>query len=221
MIGLPGKCRVWGVRASLILAGFLLAGAVQAENLPGLPRRTLVLHHASTVQEGLLRGWADLISAEGEREVNRASAALIRQHALEQALAVRQKRIQAWWDVKKRYQARRIANRVAPEKIARFNEARKPQPLPLEAMTARIHWPPALRGSAFAAERAILDDAWRGRSSCRCLLATRDRMLATHQQQVSRIPPMQYIAARRFIESLAFELVYKIRPPAGDLAVRE
>ena len=191
----------------------------------GLRRRALKYHHCSTALEGALRGWADYISAVGEHLVNRSTAGYIDQQARGLAIDVEQQRIHARWRLQDAYADRNFPrDQVDRKMLAVLNHRRLPARLPLRTFTgaaATIHWPAALQGDAFAPHRKALEHALAlraggefGSASVARLEATsaRDETLAALRDRVADIPPMQYVAARRFVESLAYETMF----PAGN-----
>ena len=202
----------------------------QESDVPrGLHRRALVYHHSSTLQEGLLRGWADYISAVGEYLVNRSTAVYIFQQAREKWINVEAQRIGTRWQIRDAYHARRFpTNRVDVAKLTEWNRARAPERLPSHTLvaTTTIHWPAALQGDAFAPGRKTMEHALAlraagdyGPQSTACAEATqaRDAILETLRGQVHDLRPMQYIAARRFVESLGYEAMF----PASSLRTAE
>jgi len=103
-----------------------------------------------------------------------------------------------------------------PEDWARYAQAGKPKPLgsqDLDAVTGEIRWPILLGLPGFAAQRARLekafaDRAYHGVMGAEDYLVVRqltDEMLAGLKDRVADLPPQQYVVARRFLESLAFE----------------
>lgn len=193
----------------------------------GLHRPPFWYHHASTALEGALRGYAEYVSAHGEFFVNRAYAEQLAQQARRLAIQVEQERIAAYWRIRDEYKQRTYGNRVSAATIERINKARLPKrpAAHAAAASAEIHWPAVLQGEAFAPQRAALEEALALRAGCghgpgspayRQAVAARDVMLERLRDRIGETSPMQYIQAKRLIESLAYETMFAPQAQLAD-----
>jgi hypothetical protein len=86
-------------------------------------------------------------------------------------------------------------------------------PSELDTVTGQIGWPILLRGEQFAEYRAVLDQLFTAKAETGALSTdgylTIDRVLnamkAELQRDIEGVPPQDYVKARNFIESLAYE----------------
>ena len=223
-----------------IVAAFVIsAGAsVQAQQSDGRThgaysygqRNYFSYHHASTAAEGYLRGVAAVMHAQGQynrmtaeamvaaeqaRQLqiqNRELAASTRfsmQAANEQARAkARRPRITG-------EQAARLAGRAVPE---------RPSPREVDPETGWVSWPISLQGTEFDQSRQRMESLLARRAASGQLgaddVARADEavhlLLTILKGRVREMQPMQYTAAHKFAEQLAFE----IRQPSDTTTAR-
>ncbi len=187
----------------------------------GLQRPASVYRHASTAQEGILRGRADLTAAEGEARANHAYAAYVTELAREREIANRTSQVEAWWNLRKLYRERRYGNR--PSQSATVQQKTAPSvesapqrlaPNQFDAEHLVVYWPSALRDDSFADERSEFLRILTARNHYNYgpgsqahvqANQTRDRMLEKLRGQIRDLSPRDYLATKRFIEILALE----------------
>ena len=198
----------------------LPAAYAEASEPRPLPRPWFWYHHASTALEGALRGYGDYISAVGEFLVNRSYAEYVFQKARRLSLKTDQERILARWRIRDAYRDREYGNHVAPETVAKVNRARLPERLPphvLGPVGFTIHWPSTFLCETFDSDRRAMASALSlrangqygaGSSAHGEAVIVRDRMLAKLKTSIGELSPMEYMAAKRFVESLAYETLH-------------
>jgi len=187
-------------------------------------------HHASTALEGALRGLAEYVSAWGEFYVNRANAEHVAQQARQLAIEAEQQRIHAYWRIKNEYAQRTYGSSITPETLEKINAARRPKRLPPHVTAGRefaLHWPAVLRAKSFDRHRVSLEKALGRRArgnygpasdAYSQGLAARDAMLDVLQTRIRDMTPMEYIAAKRFIQSAGYELMFS---PSEQMVANE
>ncbi len=99
-------------------------------------------------------------------------------------------------------------------------------PSELDSLTGRINWPILLQHEMFQAPRAGLEelfDRWAvsrnlgaadrfGAQEYLAILQLTGEMIEQLRQQIQLLPPQDYLNAKRFLESLAFEVQNSNRP---------
>jgi hypothetical protein len=108
------------------------------------------------------------------------------------------------------------------EQLVRFAQAGKPKPLSpgeVDTVTGTVAWPRWLKGDEFAADRQKVEQLFSerarkgglGREDYIKAREVTDQMLAALKKEVRNTPPADYVAAKQFIESLA----YAVTQPTG------
>ncbi len=173
-----------------------------------------------TAAEGFGRALGDMITGLGQYNLNTSAAAvnlsLARQSEINNDKLWTQTYFQMR-DINREHREVAIRReRGNPEDWARYAQVGRPKPLgnqSLDAVTGEIRWPILLNLPDFATQRAVLEKAFANRAYHGVLgaeeyLAVRQvtgEMLAGLRDRVADLPPQQYLVARRFLESLAFE----------------
>jgi hypothetical protein len=181
---------------------------------------------SSTVQEGVGRGIGEIIRAKGEYNLATSAAAVNFSEARRREIENDKLWVQTYFDTRAINQQWRDAvlkrERGTPEDWIRYAQAGRPKLLSnaeLDAVTGKIHWPLLLTAAEYSAQRADLEKvfanrAYHGMVSLDGLNQVNDEtdaMLDTLRSQIRNVPPDQYVEARRFLESLAYEATQ----PAG------
>ena len=177
-------------------------------------------YHASTYEEGVLRGWAALATGIGQGNYLNSLARINNEEARTKYMKNRQLAVETYFHIRQSSDAAREAMR--PERLSTDQYvalARKEAPDRLSSQQydttlGRLHWPAALAGDEFAVERDALDQAFRSRSpgdvgpgtdfyaQVRQLTASMESILKAN---VSQLDPAQYVAAKKFIQGVAYE----------------
>jgi hypothetical protein len=185
--------------------------------------------HASTLEEGALRGWADLYRGAGDYNYNTSLANINNQTAYSQALDNSVKRAQAYFARKEVNRQARMQGyqRPSAEDIARFAAERAPGRLAgyeYAASLGRLSWPSVLEDQAFAAERTRLDqlfaertvnDSGLGSANHRQVERISEQMAAKLKSRIRDYSPSEYSAAKSFIKRLERESLEPLTPTSG------
>lgn len=202
-----------GVATLLLL---LVATGSMAQRYIGYP---YIDNRASTPAESYARGASDVIRSEGMYNLATSEAAVNMTEATRRTIENRQQWTSAYFNMREANDAYRVAQRAprpSMEQLVRFAQAGKPQrlsPSELDTVTGRINWPRLLETDEFAQTRRQLEQlfqdwAYAGAVGAEKLDRIRDltdAMLAELQAQVRTSRPADYVVARNFIQSLAYE----------------
>jgi hypothetical protein len=173
-------------------------------------------HHASTLEEGVLRGGGDLLRGIGEMNYNHSLAMINGQEAWSRYLDNRLKQTATYFDMRKLNRearneergqrasiddAARYAKERAPERLAAFN---------FDAAHNRLIWPAIFTHSYFAEERDAIDALMATRGGAgpesREIQLLAARMTEKLQLVVHNVQPGEYAAAKKFVTSLGYEM---------------
>lgn len=213
--------------ATLITAATLSATAVyaQSESHYRRPQRPVrsphwAMHHASTYEEGVLRGWADVRRSAGEANYNNSLAAINYQEATRLGLENHKQFVLDYFQKKEINRSARFGNqssRPTQEELTR--RAKKDLPERLASYVyhrtlGELTWPAAFQGALFAEERAAVDRAIAARTVENSGIGSANyvdiksqtaRLEAKLRGVVDEMTTAESIAARKFIKSLAYE----------------
>ncbi len=217
-----------GLVVGLTLALMALGTSVRAEDVEtdtaagvffGGSPGSRVGYHASTWQEGVQRGAADVIRSRGEynRQTAKAAvdAAVARRYELENVGQA----IHGYYSLRqaaREYRAEERGPKPTVEAMRRYSQARVPDrlsPAELDVLTGEISWPLLLRSEELAELRAELDALFDRRAIAGKITAEEylrirelvDAIEAALKAEVSNLPLHQYAASKRFLKSLAYE----------------
>ena len=183
------------------------------------PHRHYYGYRASTAAEGYARGLAAMAYAAGQYNRLTAEAAVLNQEAQSRAIENREKRIENYYAERQLNREARAAERgprVTTEALERFARRAVPDRLDcreLDVATGRIAWPDVLQAAPFAAYRGALESVcsrWAEAGSVSIaekiqLEQAVEGMLAELKKYVRVVDGMDYMAARNFIKSLAYQ----------------
>jgi hypothetical protein len=204
---------------------FSLALALSAGGIPAFAQDYFYgapyagYYHSSTAAEGALRGMGDLARSAGQYNLATSQAAINLTEAQKKYIDNRDQWTNTYFQMReanRMYRARERGERPSMEDMVRYAQAGKPQqlsPSELDSVTGQINWPALLQDDRFAAHRSDLEKLFLTRAQQGALALedrsqirkTTDAMLNELRGLVRDVPQADYIAARRFIESLAFE----------------
>jgi hypothetical protein len=177
-------------------------------------------YHASTFEEGVLRGRAALAQGLGQANYYHSLAAINYQDAYSRAIKNRQQAVDAYFYAQQANRAARQAQqspRLTPEQYVALARAEAPERLSEQEYNrsfGRLDWPAAFNAYEFNDERDELDRAFAARSpndagpasefyaSVRQLTSKLDAKLKT---QIDVLDSAQYMAAKKFLLSLNYE----------------
>ena len=178
----------------------------------GFYPRTIHWSKAATVGESYARGVAAVTRARAEYNVAMA-------HVRAKDTETRQKRLQYYYQNKetnKQYRDSTRKYRPSSENLTQFAQTARPSslsPAELDTRTGELSWPELLQSDQFAAYRAELERLFSkvsaegrfGAAEHEQLQKTADAMRGELGNMVREVKPTDYVEAKRFIESLAFQ----------------
>jgi hypothetical protein len=201
------------VAAALILASSVLA---MAQGYYG----AFPYYRASTAGESHARGFADVVRSAGETNLRNSEAAINYQEARSRHLDNRLKGTQTYFEMRrinKSYRDEQRKPRRSTEQLFRIAQGDKPArltPAELDPVTGTIQWPIVLEDQRYQkyaeelqrqfAERAQTSGVI-GFEAYEKIQQTINEALAALKSNVGRYKPNDYLAAKRLLESLAYE----------------
>jgi hypothetical protein len=165
-----------------------------------------------------LNGMASVISAAGDYNLSTSAAAVNLTEAQKNEIQNRQQWTNTYFEMRQTNRAATAAERGPPptmEQIARMARDGIPKPLTpsqVDPITGRITWPSPLQQEVFAPNRDEVNQVFATRARYGGLGYT-DQLKARHavdamfdelKSQVQEMPPMDYVACRGFLQSLAY-----------------
>jgi hypothetical protein len=184
----------------------------------------------STAAESMYRGYADLVRAWGENNYHNSMAQVYWEQAREKGIANRTVAVEQFFALRKFNHEQRMAaiakSRLSKQQLVSISKKAAPQRLGEEhwnLATDGLAWPAALQRREFAATRTRLDELFRfRRDSSNGLVGdelTEANQLASEligelKSHISEVKPMDYIAAKRFLTSIAHEASFN--PISGE-----
>jgi hypothetical protein len=171
-----------------------------------------------TVASNYLYGMSNVIRAEGEYNVLTSQAGVNYEEARSRYLDNKKK----WWQNyiqgqeahQKMMAEKRMREKHSPEALAFAASSSVPRPLSSDALdpvTGAISWPDLLQADQYAAERKELEQLFELRAKTTQTAGTSEavrsaagRMTALLRKDVQNVPANEYIAARKFLDSLAW-----------------
>jgi len=177
-------------------------------------------YHSSTAAEGAFRGLADFTRSIGEADYMSSLAGINRQETLSRAIDNKKKAVETYFEIKQINRAAREAARPQPltytqyAKLAKQEAPQRLNDFDYNRVVGRLNWPAVLATDDFAAERAALNQAFVGRTAQDVGVSTLfnrevSELTAAMQEklrgQLETMSPMEYIAAKKFLASVAFE----------------
>ncbi len=180
----------------------------------------VVYHHASTYEEGVLRGHADWLRGLGDYLYSASLASINFQEANRRGMENHKRAVEQYFELRNFNRQARAAERgprPTREDLERYARLRNPQPLEAHQFNADLgvlRWPASLQGPEFASERAAIDrlmadrtprDSGRGSQNCQQI-----QQLARHMQDlliscINGMSPSQYTEAKDFLNRVKFE----------------
>lgn len=163
-------------------------------------------------------GAANLIRAQAMANASNAQAALNYEQARAQYLENKKKWTADYYQSKEERQARmareREKNKLSTETLAEIARAERPKVLGADALnpaTGHITWPEVLREEEFATLRVHLEEQFAqqartspNRGSVTKIHAQTQEMLSLLRSHIEEMPANDYIAGRRFLDSLDY-----------------
>lgn len=210
--------------AIALVAGFALTASAQSYGHAtpgyGFGHAFGGYRHASTYEEGVLRGYADLTRAHGESAYWHSLASINRQEAFAKYLQNREQKTETHFRMQAINRAAREAKRpqrLTTEQYAVLAKKQAPDRLneqQYDRALGRLNWPAVLTSKQFAAEREILNAAFAARTPSDAgvgsVFSSGVRELTSSMQdrlrsQMGSLNQMEYLAAKKFLAGLAIE----------------
>lgn len=172
-----------------------------------------VQHHSSTAEEGAQRGYADVVRSYGMANLLNAQAANQIEDARKQYIENRIKATQGYFELRSYVAESRNSLRrpLSLEQYVRLAQVEAPQPLratQLDPLTGMINWPAPLRKPEYEAFRQridrLLQDWAKGYAVYGELPVACQEWAEQLQVDIMKFPPDDYIAAKKFLDSLAW-----------------
>ncbi len=172
----------------------------------------------STAAGSSMTGMANVISAKGDYNLSTSAAAVNYTEAESKEIENRQQYTNAYFDMRETNRAAREAERgprLSAESLARLAHENAPQALSpgeVDPVSGKLNWPDALQSDIFAADRKHLELLvgsysqvgsldYSDRTKARKVINDMATELKAH---VRDIPGPDYIACRKFLESLMY-----------------
>jgi hypothetical protein len=203
------------------LAGILALAASASAQVYAIPGAGYTnygnYHHASTVEQGILDGYASVTAARGQANYMHSLASINYQDARARCIQNNKNAVDAYFYIKEANQSARKPVRLSQERLTALAKVAAPDrlsPQDYDSALGRLHWPAALLGDEFAAERDALELMFRGRSSTESgagsafyadVKQISSAMQARLQDRIGQLDPAQYLAAKKFLMGVTYE----------------
>lgn len=183
-----------------------------------------VYHHASTYEEGLLRGRADLVRAWGDYLYSTSLAMINGEEARRRYIDNRQHATKTYFEMRRlnrEARAQERGERPTQEDIARYAKMRAPDRLgahEFHETLGILNWPSALQGSEFHKERMAItrlmdersvENSGLGSDNCQQIKQVVTRLQSKLKNKIDAVSPSEYVAGKTFLTSLAYEAQQK------------
>ncbi len=210
------------MRISLALLLLLSLGPFSVARAQGLlpPWSYPDIHyHSSTYEEGVQRGFADIVRSAGAANLMNSEAAKNYEQVRRMNIDNRVYGTEKYFQTRQINRAARAAERgrqPTMEDLVRYASQCAPNrlsPSELDPISGVIAWPRILREPAYEAERQKLELLYASRSAAGYLTSEQvaeveaaiQSMTATLKANLSGYSPQLYAQAKEFLKSLAFE----------------
>src|SRR5438067_420470 len=206
--------------ASFLLGVLAVTGAASAQvyGIPGAGYRSYGnYHHASTVEQGYLDGIAAVTASQGQANYFNSLAAINWQDARSRYITNNKNAVDAYFYVRQANQSARKPVRLNTEQLTAMARNAVPArltPQDYDSTLGRLHWPAALLGDDFAAQRDALERMFYSRSpsdagagsefyaDVKQLSSSMQEKLSDH---IGELDPSQYLAAKKFLAGVTVE----------------
>lgn len=174
-------------------------------------------YHSSTVEEGVQRGFADVVRSAGAANLMNSMATRNLEEARQKYIENRLQSTETFFEMRRVNREARDANRPRPlstEQYVRLARMQAPDRLSvsqLDPLTGQITWPSVMMIDAFKEDRETIERLFRERASGANTFPEIDdacqALVAKVRMNTRLFPqPNDFIRARSFAESLAHEL---------------
>lgn len=180
----------------------------------------VVYHHASTYEEGLLRGHADLIRAWGDYFYSTSLAMINGEEARRRYIDNRRHATKTYFDMRKlnrEARAEERGERPTQDAIARYSKMRAPDRLgghEFDDSIGILSWPSALRGVEFRQHRDAVERLMDERTVKNSGIGSDNsnqigqvvmQMEKKLKDNIHNVSPTEYVVGKRFLTGLSYE----------------
>jgi hypothetical protein len=173
-------------------------------------------YHSSTEIEGTQRGFADFIRSAGAASLLNSEATSKYEDARKKYLENRLQATQTYFDMRRINAEARRSQRSLPlsleayQRLARQQAPERLSVSQLDPLTGTISWPVVLQRADYQVEREELERLYRERATgvqyhYDGIQTATDRFLERLKTDVNQFEPNDFIRAKKFVESLAYE----------------
>ncbi len=180
----------------------------------------VVYHHASTYEEGLLRGRADLIRALGDYFYSTSLAMINGEEARRRYIDNTRHATKTYFDMRKlnrEARAEERGERPTHEDLARYAKMRTPDRLgghEFDESIGILSWPSALRGVEFRQDRDAVErlmnertvkNSGIGSDNCNQVRQVVMQMEKNLKDNIHTVSPSEYVVGKTFLTGLSYE----------------
>jgi hypothetical protein len=178
--------------------------------------------HASTYEEGVQRGFADIVRSQGMANLMNSQAAGNYEDARKKYIENRAQATETYFQMRDYNKKARAAERGSPlssEQYVRLAKQQAPDRLgvtQLDPLTGQISWPAQLRQPEYAQDRALIEQLFRERANGvdfnygdihQACTALQEKLKAN----LASFTPNDFITAKKFVDSLSYESKLAVR----------
>jgi hypothetical protein len=171
-------------------------------------------YHSSTAEEGIQRGYADIVRSQGMANLLNSKAAKEWEQARKDYIDNRLRATQTYFEMRRVNEDYRASQRSSPlsmEAYVRLARQQAPDPLStsqLDSLSGAIGWPAALRKEQYGPLRQQLDKLFQQRAGghldYQAIHDACTEMIALLKNELNTLPSNEYLAAKKFLESLDY-----------------
>lgn len=173
--------------------------------------------HASTYEEGVQSGFADVVRSAGAANLMNSAAAKNYEDARKKYIENRLQATQTYFESRRINQESRDAERSRPlstEQYVRLARQQAPERLSvsqLDPLSGIITWPASLRSAEYKQDRATIERLYQERArgvdaNYQDIQFACEALQAKLQADVAKFDPNDFIRAKKFVESLTYEV---------------
>ena len=171
-------------------------------------------YHSSTLEEGIQRGFADVVRSQGMANLYNAQAATEAEKARSAYLDNQYKATQTYFEMRRYNTEARRAERSSPlsseqyVRLARVEAPDRLTPTQLDPLTGTVGWPEPLRRPEYDAYRKRLEKLLQDRTIGYVAYGEIQQAVQQFSDQLRsdlmKFPANDYIQAKKFLDSLAY-----------------
>jgi hypothetical protein len=171
-------------------------------------------YHSSTYEEGVQRGYADIVRSQGMARLLNSKAATEYEAARKAYIENQLKATQTYFEMRRYNDSARAAARSTPlatEEYVRIAREQAPEQLSatqLDPLTGTIGWPVALRAVAYQPFRERLDKLFHDRATgypvYNDILTAVQDFQNRLREDIMKLPANDFVTGKKFLDSLAY-----------------